>query len=110
MLTTKQLEHALRVAYWADDDEGQDFLQAEISRRTHGPFTLVEVVASGYIRRPCWPDGCYATSIRPCLDKEGLEFSDGRGLFPVGLLDLTAVDYEAKPIDNTEETKESKKP
>lgn len=81
----------------------------EIERRKRGPFTLVEVVASGYIRRPCWPDGCYATSIRPCLDEEGLEFSDGRGLFPVGVLDLTAVDYEAKPIDNTEETKESEK-
>lgn len=90
MLTTKQLEHALRVAYWADDDEGQDFLQAEISRRTHGPFTLAEAVASGYIRRPCWTPG-FVMRISPGGELEYSESgSNGRFTKAGGGLNILA--------------------
>lgn len=115
MLTTEQLGHALRVAYWADDDEGQDFLQAELHRRRHGPFTLAEAVASGRpFKRQSWAPWRWASGI---IDEDvGAYFFGPSNSYEqcdygaVLLGDITAADYILKPVDNTEETKESKKP
>lgn len=40
--------------------DAASFVEAELRRRKHGPFTLAEARVSGKLyRRPHWPSGCY---------------------------------------------------
>lgn len=122
MLTDEQLERiAYALAMGQDRTRGTDChvssemrlcldaVNREVRRRTSGPFTLAEAVENGYIRRPRWAVGDYATETTDEDIGDGtirLEFTNRLKLFGIERRvcedDITATDYEAKPLDSSE--------